>query len=338
MIWKNIEIFNIAELIELEDGAVTWRRVPEEAEQTLEKGDQSLRYSRGFTGVELRFRLKGDQVVIRMAKSADDGVDNSFQIYRGGFQGPYGDYAKSKTLCTMEPEDIVISRLQRPERLEQMAELHNTGWDPEVIRIRFDRGQYKLYDVIGDVEPVTREQCPEKTILVYGSSISVGMDGQNCAISWPSHLANILQTDLRNMSFAGSCMLEPKVCQYLGDLEWDMALLELGINASSYPVEKIWERSRYILEQVAGRHPDKPVVVISPFYSYHEVQGETDTTANWRKILPQVAAEYPNVRYLNGLDILGDVRWLTADCLHPSIYGQIRIAQQVYDRIKDIQF
>ena len=38
MIYKNVEFYNVEELIELEDGSVTWRRVPKWAEDTLEKG------------------------------------------------------------------------------------------------------------------------------------------------------------------------------------------------------------------------------------------------------------------------------------------------------------
>lgn len=338
MIWKNVEIFNIAELIELPDGAVTWRRVPEAVEKTLERGAQSLRYSRGFTGVELRFVLKGEKAVIRLAKEQDDGVDNSFQIFRGGFQGPYGDYAKSKVLNTMEPRDIEITHVANPERLALMAQKCDLGWDPNVIRVRFDRGQYKILDIIGDVEPPKPEQTPQKTLMVYGSSISVGMDSQTVTMAWPSHVAFRMGMDLRNMSFAGSCVMEPLVCDYLGDLgtqgKWDMAILELGINATSFEPEKVEQRSRYILEQVAGRNPQKPVFVVSPFHSPSDLM-ETGKTQIWRDTLSRIIGEgtWPNVTYINGMDILPDVSWFTGDGLHPSAYGQVRIAEGIYERI-----
>ena len=343
MIWKNIEIFNIAELIELPDGAVTWRRVPEEAEQTLERGDQSLRYSRGFTGVELRFVLKGEKAVIRMAKAQDDGVDNSFQVFRGGFQGPYGDYALHKVINTMEPVDVEITPVALPDRLALMAEKSDLGWDTNVIRIRFDRGQYKLLDVIGDVEPPKPEQCPEKTLLVYGSSISVGMDSQTVTTAWASQVAFHLKTDLRNMSFAGSCLLEPKVCDYLADLgtqgKWDMAILELGINALSFEPEKVESRCRYILQQVAGRNPQKPVFVVSPFHSPGDLTG-LGKAPFWRQTLSRIIAEgqYPNVRYIDGMEVLGDISWFTADGLHPSAYGHVKIAEGILAHIRNAGF
>lgn len=343
MIYKNIEIFNIAELIELPDGSVTWRRVPKWAEDNLERGDQSLRYSRGFPGVELRFVLKGESATIRLAKMTDDGVDNSFHIYRGGFQGLYSDYAKGKVLTNMEPMDIEITRVPKHDRLMAMGQATDLGWDPNVIRIRFDRGLYRLVDVIGDVEPPKPEQCPKKTILNYGSSITVGMDSMGASNAWASQLAFRMKTDLRNMGFAGSCMLEPDVAEYLAQLgeqgKWDLAILELGINALTFEEEKIYTRVRNILKQVASRNPEKPVFVISPFHCPNDFEGGTKAV-RWREIIAEIIEQeqYPNVTYINGMDILGDISWFAADGLHPSLYGHIKIADGVYDRIKDCQF
>ena len=340
MIYKNIEIFNVAEIIELDDGAFTWRRVPKWAEDTLERGEQSLRYSRGFAGVELRFVLRGESATIRMAKLQDDGVDNSFHIFRGGFQGLYSDYAKGKVLSTMEPKDIVITHVPKADRLAAMGSMVDLGWDPNVIRIRFDRGLYKILDIIGDVAPPQPEQCPKKTILTYGSSITVGMDSMGGSNAWASILAFWAKTDLRNLGFAGSCMMEPDVAKYLAQLgqqgKWDLAILELGINALTFPEEKIYQRVRNILAEVAGNNPDKPIFVVSPFHCHDDIAGDT-RALRWRQIIQQIITEEqrPNVHYINGMDILPDVSWFAADGLHPSVFGHQKIAQGIYERIKD---
>lgn len=342
MIYKNVEIFNIEELIELPDGSVTWRRVPKWAEDTLEKGDQSLRYSRGFTGVELRFVLKGESTTIRLAKVKDDGVDNSFCVYRGAFQGYYTDYAKTRTLNTMEPVDVVITRHTNPERQEKMKLLTDTGWDPEVVRVRFDRGLYKILDIIGDVEPPKKEQSPQKTLMTYGSSITVGMDAMTASTAWASILAQRLKWDLMNKGFAGSCMLEYDMAEYLAQLgergAYDAGILELGINAMTYPEEKVYDRVENMLRQVVGRNPDKPFFVVSPFLAPNDWAGDGENGRKWRRIIPEVVEKlnYVNLTYINGRDILNDIEFFAADGLHPSVYGHMEIARNMYDRLKEV--
>ena len=340
MIYKNVEFFNVAELIELEDGSVTWRRVPKWVEDTLERGDQSLRYSRISTGVELRFVLKSDQVTIRLAKVKDDGVDNSFCIFRGGFQGYYSDYAKGRVLTDMEPMDVVIKKHDNPDRQGKMMALTNMGWDMDVFRIRFDRGLFRVVDIIGDVEPPKKEQCPQKTLMTYGSSITVGMDALTAATAWTSVLSHKLQWDLLNKGFAGSCMLEYDMAEYLAQLgeqnAYDAGILELGINAMSYPEEKVYDRVENILRQVVGRNPDKPFFVVSPFLAPNDWAGDGENGRKWRRIIPEVVEKlsYPNLTYINGRDIVNDVDFFAADGLHPSVYGHFEIAQNMYNRVK----
>lgn len=342
MIYKNVEFYNVEELIELEDGSVTWRRVPKWAEDTLEKGDQSLRYSRGFTGVELRFILKSDQVTIRLAKVKDDGVDNSFCVFRGGFQGYYDDYAKSRVLTDMEPMDVVIKKHQNQERQDKMNGLTNMPWDMNVIRLRFDRGLFRVVDIIGEVEPPKKEQCPQKRLMTYGSSITVGMDSMAAATAWASILAHKLKWDLLNKGFAGSCMLEYDMAEYLAQLgernAYDAGILELGINAMTYPEEKVYDRVENILRQVVGRNPDKPFFVVSPFLAPNDWAGDGENGRKWRRIIPEVVEKlgYKNLTYINGRDIVNDVDFFAADGLHPSVYGHVEIAKNMYDRVKEV--
>ena len=342
MIYKNMEIFNAAELIELEDGSVTWRRVPKWVEDTLERGDQSLRYSRMSTGVELRFVLKSDEVTIRLAKVKDDGVDNSICVFRGGFQGYYGDYAKHRVLTDMEPMDLVIKKHENPERQAKMNGLTKLGWDMDVIRVRFDRGLFRIVDVIGDIEPPTKEQCPKKTLMTYGSSITVGMDGMTAANAWASDLAYKLRWDLLNKGFAGSCLMEYDVAEYLAQLgeqnAYDAGILELGINAMTFPEEKVYDRVENILRQVVGRNPNKPFFVVSPFLAPNDWAADGENGRKWRRIIPEVVEKlnYPNLTYINGRDILNDIEFFAADGLHPSAYGHMEIARNMYERVKDV--
>ncbi len=339
MIYKNVEIFNVAELMECENGGVKWLRVPSDVDECLEHGVQSHNMARNSTGVELRFVIKsGDSAIIRMARAADNKGTDVFHVYRGGIQGSWEDCEWDKYV-TFEACDYVIKKSENMEFLKKMAAECSDPWDPEVIRVIFDRGSYRIIDIIGDVEPPRPEQCPQKTILTYGSSITHGSNSIDMSHSWPAVLAHNLKTDVRNLGFAGACAMEEKMINYIAELgesdQWDLAIMELGINVLGWQDDKIVSRATNAIKQVAGRNPNKKVFVISPFYCSDDFKGGTQAR-NWRDKLRFITEQekLPNVTYISGLDLLGDVSRLSADEVHPNIYGVERIASRLTEILK----
>lgn len=334
MIYRNVEIHNVAEIVEYEDGSFSWRRLPKAVEDTLERGDQSIRQNVAGTGVELRFVMKSDTVTIRMTRLIpEEKTTNLVHIFRGGFQGTFADNCV-KTSVEGDVRDYVIKKFDRQDRVELMTEITGTQWDPEVVRVCFDRGRFRIVDIIGDVEPPKPGQTPSKTMLAYGSSITHGEGSLTRPSCWVNHVAQYLGVDKRNMGFAGACRMEPAAVRYLSELgdqgKWDFATLELGINALSWEEEKIYERVRMVLEEIPGKHPHKPVFVISPFYCYNDA-AELGKAKRWREIIEELIKEkaYPNVTYINGLELLDGPQYLCADCLHPSAFGYFTIAQRL---------
>ena len=330
MIYKNFEIHNVEEILQNEDGSISWRRIPDFVYDGLET-NQGKRMTQESTGVELRFILKGEKAVIRMCTSEDDGV---FHVYRGGIQGGWDDHEVHKQVRT-EVEDFVIERSHNPEKLRIMSQKTGLDWDSKMVRIVFDRGFFKIYDVAGDIEAPSKEQSPKKTLLSYGSSITHGSNSMDMSHAWVSVLAHNLRMDARNLGMAGSCAMEPEMFEYIASEgekgHWNAATLELGINVLGWEEEKIIARVSNTISQIAGRNPDKPVVVISPFYHWGDEFDEHDRAKLWRKRIKQVVEglNYPNVSYVNGLDILGDLSFLSADGVHPNIIGVQQIAERM---------
>ena len=210
MIYKNVEIHNAEEILQNEDGSISWRRVPDCVFQCLES-DQGKRVTRNSTGVELRFILKGERAVIRMATTEGDG---RFHVYRGGVQGGWDDHEIHKQVRT-EVEDFVIEKSCDRERLRTMHLRSGLDWDSEVIRIIFDKGFFKIFDIIGDVEVPGKAQYPGRTLLAYGSSITHGSNSLDMSHAWVSVLAHNLRMDARNLGMAGSCAMEPEMVEYI---------------------------------------------------------------------------------------------------------------------------
>ncbi len=337
MIYKNIDVHNVAEIIETKDG-MSWKRFPKEVCAQLEL-DTEQRWCTSATGVELRFVIKDESVTLRMACSEDDKnrqMLDTFHVYRGGIQGGWEDHITNKYVSS-EAADFVIKRSANMDTLKKMNAQAGYDWDPEVVRVIFNRGHYRIVDIVGDVEPPHSTQTPKKTLLTYGSSITHGDNSYNQSNAWASVLAHRMKMDLRNLGMAGTCAIEPAVIDYIaaeGERgNWDMAILELGINVLWWEEEKFRERVVNAIEQVAGRNPLKPVLLISPFYCDDDFK-EGGKAENWRRIMAEVAAELsmPNVTLINGLDLIGDMSLISADEIHPNIYGM----QQIADRLLEI--
>ena len=343
MIYKNFEIHNAAELIYNDDGSVSWKRVPSDVHSALEANNPD-NVVLASTGVELRFVIKGEAATVRMSTFTNNPRSfSTFHVYRGGIQGGWEDHEVHRHV-TGEIQDFVIKRSSNPERLKEMSDRMGYEWDPEVVRVIFDRGRYKIYDVIGDVVPPSPEQCPRKTLFAYGSSITHGSNAIDASHAWVSVVAHNLKVDARNLGMAGSCKLEPEVAEYIaaeGEAgKWDLATLELGINALKWENEKIISRTENLIRQVAGRNKDKPIFVISPFYNCGDDFDEEkrDGGERWRRLVGEVVSKlnYPNVTYINGLDVIGDMSYMSADEIHPNIYGVQRIADVLTEKIRAV--
>ncbi len=338
MLYKNMEIHNVAELIENEDGSVSWKRVPTEVESQLETSMGS-KQAYGATGVELRFVIRGESATLRMSTYENDPRSfSTFHVYRGGIQGGWSDHEVHRHV-TGEVQDFVIERSSNSERLKVMSKGIGTDWDSEVVRVIFDRGRYKIHDIIGDVVPPLPSQCPKKTLLAYGSSITHGSNSIDASHAWVSVLGHNFNMDTRNLGFAGSCALEPAMAEYIASEgeagRWDLAILELGINVLKWENEKIISRVENLLHAVAGRNPSKPIFVISPFYHCGDDFKEHDNAKTWRRLIGEVTArlQYPNVTYINGMEVLDHMAYMSADEVHPNIYGVQRIADVLTERI-----
>lgn len=336
MIWKNVEIHNAAELVET-DGGVTWTRIPGKIREGMEK--EGGKFMAGnSTGVELRFVMKSDEVRIRMAALAPS--TSVFHVFRGAIQGGWEDHEVDKYVFE-EPREYVIKTRGNSKVLKKIAEEFGQTWDPEVVRVVFDRGSFVLYDVVGETEPPKPEQCPARTLLAYGSSITHGSNSIDTSHSWVWQTAEALKMDNRNLGMAGACAMEPDLVDYIAaegeKNRWNAAVLELGINVLDWAEDKIHARTANTLRQVAGRNPEKPVFVISPFYCSDDYKNE-GKAARWREIIEEEVkkADYANVAYINGLELLGDMSLISADEVHPNIYGVQQIAERLTRRLKEV--
>ena len=333
MNFKNIDIYNVAELVPCSEG-VSWLRFPKETIDKMEGGENSVNVAKSATGVELRFVINsGDSAVIRMKKYENDSILNSFCIFRGGVQGGWQD-ADINNWVEDTPKDFTILRTKNISALKLIR--RNDGFSPDVIRVVFNRGKYVILDVIGDVRPPREDEVPEKKILFYGSSITHGSNALGMAHSFASTIGRKLNCDVMNLGMAGQCRIENRTIHYISSLKWNAAVLELGINVLEWNEEKIYRQVNYAINNIARKYPNRFIVFVSPFFSDDDLY-KKGRAEKWRKIMKDCIkqAELPNTLYVCGTDVLHDAQYLSSDELHPNIEGVNKIAEVLGNILSD---
>lgn len=323
MIYKNVEIFNVAELTKGEYGMQT-HRFPTSVEAALsEKGKE---VNKSASGVEIRFRMLGDSVKLRLS------LGSNAYLYRGSVLGGWQDF--SYQIAGHGGSEIVIERMKNPERYWAVTESGNYPFSPEVVRIVCNNGTLQIIDVEGECEPPSAADLPKRTYLAYGSSITSGSLSLTKPSSFVSMVGEHFRTDVRNLGLAGAALVEKEVADHIAEMgargEWDFATLCMGINCLTLPDEEIYRRVSYMIETVAGANPDKHIFCISPLYSNVDLNGGP-SPGRWRRIIGELVEKYNSdkVHYINGLTLMDGAWGLSGDFVHPAPMGVRAIAENL---------
>ena len=218
------------------------------------------------------------------------------------------------------------------------------GFAPNVCRVVSQRGGliYCGIETFGHaVRPPEAAEKPAKTCLFYGSSITNStLDG------FPSVAGQRLGMDIINLGLSGSCYVEPELADWMASREdWDLAVLELGINVVDW-METAQFRSRadHLLEVFTARHPEKPLVLITLFPSYHRSAFRKETEAETRdaeycEVLRDLYEKYRGrgrLYLVEGDDLLDDSCALGADLLHPRNFGHALIGLKLAEKLRNL--
>lgn len=309
--------FEGAVSLERHDGAVYPWRVPIERRRLypfLTEGDSPV--AAAASGVRLTFQTDAahiglDLVGVRPGQKLDVFVDKSFSetITLSADQTEPGDYLTVITL---------------------------PGSGTRLVEIWLDpRMPFGLRALLANPGARVSPAADTRPRWVhYGSSISHAGAAATPSRIWPGLAARQLGWHLTNLGFSGQCVLEPMIGRLIRDLPADLVTLKLGINTH---VGRLSNRTFGpcaigLVQLIREKHPDIPLVVISPIYSPpREAKRMTDlslTLEEMRVILADVVdacRQYGdrNIHYIDGLDLFGpDERTFLPDQLHPNDDGQ----------------
>lgn len=316
MIFQNIDFHNVEEIRQEEKGYRLYR-FPLAVAKQMDEGAERISYM--STGIELRFKIKGEVVDIWMQAEAAEEAQVAY-IYYGNFQG--GWYSSSKVILE-EKTKLHFERIKNLEVIKKISDEQKLSFNPEVVRVVLPYGNCLFVGADGEVEAPNKEDYPEKTYLAYGSSITHGSLALAAPYTYPFQIAQKLSCDYLNLGMAGSARLEEAFAEYIVNRkDWDFLSVEMGINMiksfDEAAFEKRAERFLHILEE-----DDRPIFVTSIF----GYQGELQTRAqHFREIVQKYASE--KFVFTDALQLLNCPYYVSADLTHPSLEGMRDIADR----------
>lgn len=319
MIFDNIEFHNVAELEPGEEGYSMWR-VPGEVREKLNESARNNTSCYG-TGVELRFKIKGDfaTLILNAEESAEAAVA---YIYYGSIQG---GWENSSRVIGSRNTRIRIDKPQNTELLMQMEEACRLPFKPDVVRVVLPYLKVRYVGIEGEVEPPEKEDLPGKTYLAYGSSITHGSLALAAPYTYPFRLSQKLRCDYINFGFAGSAHMERAMAEYIvSRQDWDFATVEMGVNMLEMDAE-VFEKRIDEFTEVFSR--EKRPVYATSIYGFN-LPALQKSGRLFREIVEKYAKG--RLRFVDGREILNDPAFISQDMIHPSIEGTEQIVNRWY--------
>ena len=207
-------------------------------------------------------------------------------------------------------------------------------------------GEFRLSSLdLSDGATIESYEDARPKWVTYGSSITHCRTAESPSQTWPAVAARQSGLNLTCLGYGGGCHLEPMVARMIRELPADYLSLKLGINvhnAASMNIRTFRPAVIGFVHIVREKHPDTPLVVISPIFS-----PPRETTPNAAEFtLTQMRVEVAeavdamqgrgdtNLHYVDGLDLFGpDLAHLLPDDLHPNAEGYKVMGQNFVDRV-----
>ncbi len=329
MIYHDVELYNIQELLDDEDGGSVFCRIPNDLRLRL--NDSAKNNAVATPGSELRFNLTGEQVKITLRNTGEQAVPALVEVYQGSF-------LISVHAIGTEPTEITVVHHPLSKRLGELSQEHQLPYDINLSRVILPwRPPCRLIRIEGATALPRPDQTPATKYMAYGSSITHGSTAVRPTGSYAMRTAQLLDVDLINLGFGGGAHLERDMADYIaGREDWDFASLEMGINLlGSIDTDEFERRVSYFIPTIAQAHPDQWIFCIDVFPCRWDYAGDPKVDAFREIVSAKVEAlNMPKLMHVSGKDILTSLSGLTGDLVHPSPSGMEEMARNLAERMK----
>jgi len=322
---QHVDLFNVAELppVPGRGGAVRLSRFPKQLEPKY-RLPGGKRVSAQSTGCELRLVPEERRVVFHLSSP------NNATVH--AMQGDFWLSSQALGVGQVHEFEVVLN-----DRVSALSDEARAGcrFGRDVLRLGVEGGTVYVHglDTLGfAIRKPEAEELPAKRWLAYGSSIT-----QSNAFGYAHQAGDLLGFDVLNKGMSGSCAVEPETAEFLvNQCEWDVASLEWGINMrGTVSVDEFTRRVDTALPMFV--QTGRPIFVITVLrndvHLGQAVPEVAERQAAYDVVLRErVAAlreDHPNVHLIEGADVLAEAGWLTADLVHPTRDGHVRMGERL---------
>ncbi|HUJ21469.1 MAG TPA: SGNH/GDSL hydrolase family protein [Bryobacteraceae bacterium] len=147
-----------------------------------------------------------------------------------------------------------------------------------------------------------------RPVVFYGTSITQGGCASRSGMSYQAILGRMLNADFVNLGFSGNGLGEPELARAVAGIDASCFVLDFAQNNPT--VESLSQAYAPFLETIRGKHPETPVLVITPIYSSRESWSRDARLEGMRELIRQVAAQRMaagdrHLEIVEGTDLIG---------------------------------
>lgn len=176
-------------------------------------------------------------------------------------------------------------------------------------------------------------------VVFYGTSITQGGCASRPGMSYQAILGRKLNLNHVNLGFSGNGRGEASLARAVAQIDAAAFILDFAQNNSSVDsLAQVYDPFIGILRE---RHPDTPIVAITPIYSAGEATGSRRTEemrALIRKVVSRrIGAGDTHIQLVEGTDLLGPSRGDgLVDGTHPNDLGFQWMAEGLVERLRKV--
>lgn len=318
LILNDIWFYNVDNLEE-KNGGYILNRFPQKLMDNLGVSihTRGRFYSRRAIGSEIRFKTKAPFFDLCLESIKED---LSIHIF-------IGDFSYKKIIIKDSRTNNI--HIEIPEKFLHNREKVEYTYSPYLIRVVIGFPGYvcfKSLDTFGyPLLPITENDHPNKTVVIYGSSISHGSEAIDYINSSAFIFSRLTGYEVLNKAIPGSCQGEKIMIDYLKTLEPDAYFIEFGVNVLGlFTIDEFKKRVDYIVQELSGN------LYLTSIYDNSGILEENAKINSFRNYIGSMNKKGVKIIPPDVIKMTD----LTTDLLHPSEFGQMKIALRLMNEIK----